>query len=328
MCSPGPIERTIASELGCTGSLSTLRFQWLSAGKTGLPASTAAPMATLPYKSAGLARRAEAARLALRQAAVAAHVAVLAARDEVHRRLVADVLDLPHRRGVHAGEPARAEQVLRLVVQANPDPAAVDEVELLLLVVEVAAGLEARRDLDRVDAEGRDAELAAHLAEARALGERVDVRDGVAIALHDLVNLVSHEWELRQRAPRSGGRRAPRGGRRRRAAPRPRTPAVPSSDRRRGSRDRPRASASPGSRTPPPGPSRSAGRRAPRRARGTAAGMRASGSPGRPAWCAIASPRRSRTAGRTRSSGAPACRGRSGRCRSRGSRGPRRGPRA
>src|SRR5512132_1619016 len=192
MCSPAPIERTIASELARTGSLSTRRFQWLSAGKTGQPASTAAPIATLPYNSAGAARGSEAARLALRQASVAAHVAVLAAGHQVHGGLVSYVLDLPHGRSVHTREPARAEQVLRVVVQANLDVAPVDEVELLLLVVEVAARLVAGRELDRVHAERGHAELAADLAKARAVGERVDVRDGVAVALHHLVNLLCH----------------------------------------------------------------------------------------------------------------------------------------
>src|SRR5919107_322204 len=142
MLSPAPIERTIASELGCTGSLSTRRFQWLSAGKTGQPASTAAPIATPPYKSAWVARGAEAAGLALRELAVAAHVAVLAAGDQV-------------------------ERVLAVVVQADPDAAAVHEVELLLLLVEVAPRLEARRDLDRVHAERGHAERAADLLESR-----------------------------------------------------------------------------------------------------------------------------------------------------------------
>src|SRR5688500_16692455 len=99
MLSLAPIERTIASERGCTGSASTRWFQGLSAGKTGQPASMAAPMATLPYNSARLARRAEAAGLALGEPAVAAHVAVLAARYEIERRPVADVLDLAHGRG-------------------------------------------------------------------------------------------------------------------------------------------------------------------------------------------------------------------------------------
>src|SRR5918999_639406 len=119
MLSAAPIERTIASEFGCAGSPSTRRFQWLSAGETRQPARTAAPMAPLPYKSAGTARGAEAARLALRQAPVAADVAVLAAGHEVDSGLVADVLDLAHGRRVHAREPARAEHVLGLVVQPD-----------------------------------------------------------------------------------------------------------------------------------------------------------------------------------------------------------------
>ena len=134
--------------------------------------------------------RAEPARLALGKLAVAAHVAVLAAGDEVERGLVAHVLDLPHGGGIHAREPARSEHVLRVVVQGDLHAPAVDEVELLLLLVEVAAGGELRRQLDRVHAERGHAELAPHLAEARPLPERIDVRDGVAVALHNLPDLV------------------------------------------------------------------------------------------------------------------------------------------
>src|SRR4051794_24001418 len=118
MCSAAPIDRTMPSELGRTGSRSTRWFHGLSAGNTGQPASTAAPMATLPYKSAGaagIADGAEAARLALGQPAVAAHVALLAARDQVQGGLVAGVPDLPHRGGIHAREPARAQHVLGVV---------------------------------------------------------------------------------------------------------------------------------------------------------------------------------------------------------------------
>src|SRR5215210_8542388 len=190
MLSSAPIERTIASERGCTGRSSTRRFQWLSAGKTGQPARTAAPSATLPYKSAGVAGGAEAARLALGEAAVAPDVAVLAAGDEVERRLIAHVPYLPYRGGVHASEAARTEDELGVVVQANLDAPAMNEVELLLLLVEVAAGLEPRRDLDRVHAEGGHAELAPDLAEAGAVAEPVDVRDGIAVALRDLADLV------------------------------------------------------------------------------------------------------------------------------------------
>src|SRR4051794_11539514 len=163
MCPSSPIERTIASEFRCTGSRSTRWFHGLSAGNTGQPASTAAPIATPPYKSAGVAGGAEAAGLALGQLAVAADVAVLAAGDHVQRRLVADVLDLTHRGGVHAREPARPEHVLRVVVHPDRDPAAVHEVELLLLLVEVATRLEAGRDLDRVHPERGHAERAADL---------------------------------------------------------------------------------------------------------------------------------------------------------------------
>jgi hypothetical protein len=147
---------------------------------------------TLPSKTAGarVAGGPEATRLALGQPAVAADVAVLAAGDQVDRGLVAHVLDLADRRGIHAREPARAEHVLRLVVHPDRDPAAVHEVELLLLVVVVAPGGVSRRNLDRVHAECGHAQLAPHLAEARPVAERLDVRDGVAIALHDLVDLV------------------------------------------------------------------------------------------------------------------------------------------
>src|SRR5215210_1231041 len=180
MLSLAPIERTIASERSCTGSPSTRWFHGLSAGKTGQPASTAAPMATLPYKSAGPARRAEAARLALGEHAVAAHVAVLAARHEVERRLVAHVLDLSDGGGIHARQAARSEHVLGVVVQGDLHPPAVHEVELLLRLVEVPAGGEFGRQLDGVHPECRHPELAPHLSEAGTFPERVDVRDGIA----------------------------------------------------------------------------------------------------------------------------------------------------
>src|SRR4051794_27698799 len=203
MWSPEPIELTMASESGSTGSPSTRWFQGLSAGNTGQPASTAAPIATLPYKSAQIAAG---ARLALRQLPVAANVAVLAAGDHIERGLVAHIFDLPHGGGIHAREAARAELVLGVVVHADRDPAAVHEVELLLLLVEVAPGLEARRDLDRVDAEGGDAQDAADLPKARPLGQRVDVRDGIAVALHQFADLVSH---ARQRKRLCGSLGAP-----------------------------------------------------------------------------------------------------------------------
>src|SRR5918994_940024 len=178
MLSFAPIERTMASERGCTGSRSTRRFQWLSAGNTGQPASTA-------------------------------HVAVLPAGREVERGLFAHVLDLAHRRGVHAREPTRAEHVLAVVVERDPHAAPVHEVQLLLLLVVVAACGVARRNLDRVHAESGHAEPAPYLAEAGPVAERIDVRDGVAVALHDIVNLVSHGWRLNASAWASPGRPRP-----------------------------------------------------------------------------------------------------------------------
>jgi hypothetical protein len=80
--------------------------------------------------------------------------------------------------------------VLGVVVERDPHATAVHEVELLLLVVIVAAGGIPRRNLDRVHAECGHAELAPHLAEPRPFAERIDVRDGVAVTLHDLVDLV------------------------------------------------------------------------------------------------------------------------------------------
>ena len=63
------------------------------------------------------------------------------------------------------------------------------EVELLLLLVEVAAGLVGGRDDDRVDAEGGHAEALADLAEAVALAEVGEVGDGVAVALARLARV-------------------------------------------------------------------------------------------------------------------------------------------
>ncbi len=156
------------------------------------------------------ARRAEAARLALRQLTVAAHVAVLAPGHHVERGLVAHVLDLTHGGGVHARQPSRAEHVLRVVVEGDPHAAAVHEVQLLLLVVVVAAGGVPRRNLDRVHAERGHAQLAPHLAEARPVAERVDVRDGVAVTLHDLVDLVLVSHAAADYATLSALRRPPR----------------------------------------------------------------------------------------------------------------------
>ncbi len=84
-------------------------------------------------------------RLALGQFAVAADVAVLAADDHVDRLLgVAEVAQAALGRGVDPGEAARPELLRGAVAELDRDAAGVDEVELLLLVVEVAAGRVAR----------------------------------------------------------------------------------------------------------------------------------------------------------------------------------------
>src|SRR5918999_1059180 len=151
---------TIWSERGCTGSRSTRWFQWLERGNSGhlgapgsglAGASAAAPTAssaagggiggmraTRPMettrKRETLGRgAAPGVRLALRQTAVAAHVAVLAAHRQVDGRLVPHVLDLAHGHGVDAGHPSRPQDVARAVTEAHLDAPAVHEVELFLL---------------------------------------------------------------------------------------------------------------------------------------------------------------------------------------------------
>src|SRR4051794_26030786 len=193
-----------------------------------------------PPRSGARWAAAHAAGLPLRQPAVAAHVAVLPAGHQVDRGLVAHALDLPDRRRVDPRQPARAEQE-GLVVQRDLALAAVQEVQLPLLLVEVPAGLVARRQLDRVHAECLDPERPAHLAEAGTLREPVDVRDGVAVALHDFPHLVGHARSLigaatKPRAPRCAARRGPTARSARPAEPPRRTPAAPSSGRPRETR--------------------------------------------------------------------------------------------
>src|SRR5919199_1040048 len=114
---------------------------------------------------AGLPRGPEAARLPLWQAAVPPHVAALAAGDQVDGRLLADVAHLAHGGRVHPHRPARSEHHAPPVIEAHLDPAPVEEVELLLLLVVVAARLIARRQLDRVHPERGHAKRPAQLAE-------------------------------------------------------------------------------------------------------------------------------------------------------------------
>src|SRR3954452_3118696 len=130
----------------------------------------------------------EARRLALRRAPVAPDVAVLAAGDQDGRVTVADGLRRADRLGVHAHDPARPERVLRAVAELELDLAVVDEVELLLLVVEVARAGVAGREHERVDAERGHAERTTDLAKAGAFAEGLECRDGPAVARYDVVH--------------------------------------------------------------------------------------------------------------------------------------------
>src|SRR3954452_5184940 len=137
--------------------------------------------------------RALPARLALRQFPVAADVAVLAADDHVDRVFgVAEVVQLADGRGGDPCQAAGLELVLGAVTELDRDVAAVEEVELLLLVVEVAAGREGGRQDDRVDAEGGDAQPLADLAEARPIAEVAEICDGVAVAFRHLLCRLAH----------------------------------------------------------------------------------------------------------------------------------------
>ena len=117
--------------------------------------------------------------------AVAADVAALGADDDVGRVGVTDVLHLAMDRRRDAGEAAGAEHVGAAVPEADLDRAVEDDVQLLLGVVVVVAGVVAGRDHDRVDAELLDPELAADLPEAGTLTEVVESGDGPALAALD-----------------------------------------------------------------------------------------------------------------------------------------------
>src|SRR6185503_11338477 len=134
--------------------------------------------------------------LALRHAPVAADVAVLAAHDHVDGVLVTHIAELAHGGRVDTREAAWPQHVLRSVTELHLHGAAVDEVRLLLLVVEVATALVAGRDGDGVHAERGHPELAPDLAEAVALADRVDVRDGVPVARDHVV-----DWFVGHRTP-------------------------------------------------------------------------------------------------------------------------------
>src|SRR5712691_13417152 len=107
------------------------------------------------------------------QMAVALDVAVLAADDEDDRVLLERIRELARRRRLAVEEAARAE-LAGLTLDLDDYLPAVDEVQLVLLVVVVLEALVARRVDDRVHAEGGDAERAADLAEAVTVAELVE----------------------------------------------------------------------------------------------------------------------------------------------------------
>ena len=169
---------------------------------SGLPADGARragrrPGASLPLddwlpSGLGLDRPHPGAGLVLRHVPVASHVAVLAADRDEHRVLVAHVAELAHGLGsTRASPPGRGGGPSRRR-RLDLELAAVHEVELLLLVVEVLARLDARGQHDRVHAEGGHAERRTDLAKAVALAKRSEVPDRVALALHHIHDLGAH----------------------------------------------------------------------------------------------------------------------------------------
>ena len=94
---------------------------------------------------------------------VAADVAVLGADHDEHEILIADVDDLARRLRLDVRHAARPE-LARLAGKAKLRPAAVDEIELVLVVVEVGAGLDPGRENNCVGAEGCDSEPLSDLA--------------------------------------------------------------------------------------------------------------------------------------------------------------------
>ncbi len=124
-------------------------------------------------------------RLGRRRLAVAADVAVLRADDEQDEILVADARDAPRRRRLDVHDSARLE-LERVTCNLEVRAAAVDEVELVLLVVEVGSAYGPGRQNERVHTECRDAQLATDLAEdsvAHVVDRAVRVRHGRNLTL-------------------------------------------------------------------------------------------------------------------------------------------------
>jgi hypothetical protein len=96
------------------------------------------------------------------------------------------------RAGVDARETARAQPVGAAVPETHLDLAAVHEVQLLLLIVEMYARAVPRRQDKRVDAERVDPERRTDLAKPGAFAELVKAADGVSAVLgHKLQILAS-----------------------------------------------------------------------------------------------------------------------------------------
>jgi hypothetical protein len=100
----------------------------------------------------------------VRRLPVAADVAVFGADNDQDEVLVADTDDLARRLRLDVAEPARPE-LPRLSRQPEARPAAVDEVELVLLLVKVRPRFDPGREHPSVRAEGRDPEPRPNLAE-------------------------------------------------------------------------------------------------------------------------------------------------------------------
>src|SRR5436305_2804996 len=128
------------------------------------------------------AERAAPLEIALRvdELPVALDVAVLAADHEYDEIVALACIREPARhRRLDVHQTALAE-LARLVGDLEACSTAVDEVQLVLLLMEMAEALEARRHHDHVGAERRDSECAPNLAEAVALADVVERAERIA----------------------------------------------------------------------------------------------------------------------------------------------------
>src|SRR5919109_143402 len=174
--------RRSAAEFGWTGSLSTLLFQWLLRGKTGQRLTCGPRLPCAIVATASAASRATAMRprvILLDRTGWSPPPAI--ARPRPCSRPCRRRRGRPQARHPRCGP-----------FEPSSHPPAMHEVELLLLVVVVPAGLVPRRDLDGADAERRDAQGAPDLPKAGLIGEGIHVGGRPALPLHDLANLLGH----------------------------------------------------------------------------------------------------------------------------------------